>query len=56
MDEWKSVIADVGPDRFHCEKCGSDKILYREIDEIYEDYRYKCEHCGNTWVVEGADY
>ncbi len=50
---WKPTVEE-NPD-FTCHLCGSNKILYREIDEVYADYKYMCQSCGKIWVVEGMD-
>jgi transposase-like protein len=40
-----------------CAKCGSLDRWWTEIgDGTYEDYRYRCNGCGDTYVVEGSDY
>ena len=38
-----------------CRKCGSTDRWWKEIDDVYEDYRYECNSCGDTYVVEGSD-
>lgn len=44
---------------FHCRKCDSTDIEYREVtsyDEAHEDLNYHCNGCGRIWWVEGSDY
>ena len=52
IEDWKPT-KDENPD-FSC-TCGSNEVLYKEIDEIHGDYKYMCQTCGNIWIVEGPD-
>lgn len=41
-----------------CRKCGSLKVQYREWESScggWEDYQFRCQQCGHTWWVDGAD-
>jgi transposase-like protein len=39
-----------------CRECGSTNRWYQDIgDDVYEDYRYRCNNCGDTYIVEGDD-
>ena len=41
-----------------CRKCGVHAVSMREWESScggWEDYQYKCHHCGHTWWVEGID-
>jgi len=41
-----------------CRKCGTHAVSMREWESDcggWEDYQYKCHHCGHTWWVEGID-
>jgi hypothetical protein len=39
-----------------CRKCGSADRYWKDIgDDVYEDYRYECNSCGDSYVVEGDD-
>ena len=55
--DWHST-KEVNPN-FKCRKCGSNDILYREVesfDGAYDDYNYVCQNCGHDWWVESSDY
>jgi DNA-directed RNA polymerase subunit M/transcription elongation factor TFIIS len=56
MTKFKSVKAEIGPNKFLCRKCRSDEIEYYESDGDYEDTRYMCKDCNHSWWVEGSDY
>lgn len=53
----KSVKEEIGPNKFHCRKCGSDEITYYDSND-YDDTHYFCENpkCKHDWWVEGSDY
>lgn len=39
-----------------CHKCQSTDRWWTDIgDGVYEDYRYVCANCGDSYVVEGSD-
>lgn len=39
-----------------CRKCGSlDRWWIAVGDGTYEDYRYTCADCGDSYIVEGPD-
>jgi transposase-like protein len=54
--DWKPTKAE-NPD-FKCNRCQSDAVEYREwesSDGAHEDFHYRCNGCGRSWWVEGAD-
>lgn len=57
----KEQLKDCGYQPFtsgaKCHKCGSLDRWWKEVgDSTYEDYRYRCAECGDTYIVEGSDY
>lgn len=41
-----------------CRKCGVHAVSMREWESScggWEDYQYKCHHCGHSWWVDGID-
>lgn len=52
------MIVDCGPytsGPVDCPKCSLHDVWYYEIDEVYQDYRWKCFACGAHGVWEGPD-
>ena len=39
-----------------CRKCGSSDMEYRELSDIYEDYKFHCLDCDRYEIAEGSDY
>lgn len=41
-----------------CRKCGCERVRFRVWESNcggYEDLKYRCDGCGETWWVDGPD-